>query len=128
MSVIAQEGEQIAGENDQPKTFIGGQQLLIDFPFLVGMGGYYCFPPQFVPTLCSHRFSFQHSLLASYSQKCTFPLPRTNTQSRDAPSPSVYPLGAGFSSFWKVTAPASQGRWGYALCSSDATLCPDFSQ
>lgn len=33
MSVTAQESEEIAGENDQPKTFIGGQQLLTDFPF-----------------------------------------------------------------------------------------------
>ena len=128
MSIIPQEGEQIAGENDQPKIFIGGQQLLTDIPSLVGMGIYYYFPPQYVPTLCSHRFSFQHSLLAFRSQKCTFPLPRTNTQSRNAPSPSVYPLGAGFSSSWEVTASASQGRWGHALCSSDAALCPDFSQ
>lgn len=38
------------------------------------------------------------------------------------------PLGAGFSSFWKITASATEGRWGYALCSSDAVLCPAFSQ
>lgn len=103
--------------------------------------GFWCIPEQFTlsgwdegllfsSSVCSLPFFSQVFIPAqpvtSHSQKCSFLLLRTNIQNRSAPSPSLYPLEAGFSSFWKVTASVSQGRWGHALCSHAGSLCPYF--